>query len=213
MSWSVIIPCCILNEDLKAKFQKAYQSVGPFVQEIIVIENGSDELKGLADRYQFPNMIGYAAAVNEGLKHATGDFILILNSDAELQEVDWVSRLSLRFAWDEKIGIVIPMLKNDGEPQYTKQIVGPCWALRRETLDCIGPLRLEYGMGYFEDSDYYMEAKKEGWKVVAEEGVRVNHSGQSTFKVAFSKETLDELFKKNYDYFNSKWHGKCPVLD
>jgi GT2 family glycosyltransferase len=192
-----------LNQDLIEKYQKAYASIGPYVQEIIVVENGSKVLK---DVIHFDNPIGYAAAVNAGLKQATGDFVLILNSDAAIETIDWASRLALRFLSDESIGIVIPWLKNDGEPRHSPQIVGPCWAVRRETLDRIGNLCSDYGSGYYEDTDFFMTAITAGFKVVAEEGVKVTHAGQSTFKALYTEDEIKKLSSTNYEKYTSKWH-------
>lgn len=210
--WSVIIPVCLLNQDLKDKYEKAYTSIGPFVHEVIVIENGSKELKQSDTIAWFKEPIGYAKAVNVGLAKATGDFVLILNSDAVIDTWDWVSRLTMRFLSDEKIGVIIPYLKNDGEPNHTAQIVGPCWALRREVLDKVGHLSVEYGAGYFDDNDYFMMTQVASYKVVSEEGVKVTHAGQSTFKVLYTEDEIKKLSATNYDKFTNKWH-RFPVLD
>jgi GT2 family glycosyltransferase len=66
--------------------------------QIIVVDNGSTDTTPLVarefpvDLIVFPENRGFAVAVNEGIKHADGDWILILNNDVVL-EPDWLERL------------------------------------------------------------------------------------------------------------------------
>jgi GT2 family glycosyltransferase len=74
------------------------QSQSRAPDQIIVVDNGStDDSQGLAreagvDLVAFPDNRGFAMAVNEGIRHATGDWILIVNNDVEL-EPEWLERV------------------------------------------------------------------------------------------------------------------------
>jgi GT2 family glycosyltransferase len=94
-------------------------------KEIIVVDNGStdDTAKFLAQRFPQVNYLpagrnlGFARANNLGARDATGEFFLLLNSDARLQP----DALSAAVSWvraHPECGIVGAQLLNpDGSPQ------------------------------------------------------------------------------------------------
>jgi N-acetylglucosaminyl-diphospho-decaprenol L-rhamnosyltransferase len=62
-------------------------------KQIVVVDNGSRDISLAGVAKNFPTIqivrnrcnAGFARAVNQGLAHTTGDFILLLNNDAQLQ--------------------------------------------------------------------------------------------------------------------------------
>lgn len=66
--------------------------------QVIVVDNGSTDATQLVarefpvDLVAFPENRGFAAAVNEGVRRAKGNWLLILNNDVIL-EPDWLRRL------------------------------------------------------------------------------------------------------------------------
>lgn len=66
--------------------------------QVIVVDNGSTDATQLVarefpvDLVAFPENRGFAAAVNEGVRRAKGNWLLILNNDVIL-EPDWLHRL------------------------------------------------------------------------------------------------------------------------
>ena len=66
--------------------------------QIIVVDNGSTDATQLVarkfgvDLVVFPENRGFAVAVNEGIRRASGDWVLIVNNDVVL-EPDWLERL------------------------------------------------------------------------------------------------------------------------
>ena len=66
--------------------------------QIIVVDNGSTDAtetvarKHAVDLITFAQNRGFAAAVNEGIARAVGDWILIINNDVVL-EADWLARI------------------------------------------------------------------------------------------------------------------------
>ncbi len=96
--------------------------------QTIVVDNasadGSDELV----RKQFPDVAlianqtnrGFAAANNQGFDLATGEFVLMLNSDTELPERDVLEKLAGYLRAHPHVGIVAPRLAAvDGEIQHS----------------------------------------------------------------------------------------------
>lgn len=93
--------------------------------ELIVVDNASPDGTAALVREHFPmakliasrENLGYAKAVNVGLKESHGDYVLILNADCILAK-DALHQLLSFAESDERIGIVGPMLLNrDGTLQ------------------------------------------------------------------------------------------------
>lgn len=76
--------------------------------------------------------------------------------------------------------------------------------LRRRVWEDIGELDEKYGMGFFEDDDYSMRAKKKGYSLACAEDVFVHHHLSASFNT-MADERRRELFERNKRYFESKW--------
>lgn len=99
--------------------------------EIVVVDNASsDDSVGMVKR-EFPHVVliknqqnrGFAAANNQGFAEATGQYILMLNSDCEIPETNGESTLSALVRTLETqpdVGVVAPRLQNgDGTVQQS----------------------------------------------------------------------------------------------
>lgn len=67
-------------------------TLGPPPDETIVIDNGSSPRIPFATIRNATNL-GFSPASNQGLKAATGDIVVFLNSDVTATETDWLVRL------------------------------------------------------------------------------------------------------------------------
>jgi glycosyltransferase involved in cell wall biosynthesis len=126
---SVVIP--VYNGEktvLKAVESVIRQRFRPL--ELIVIDDGSKDAsssiiedfiksKGFADFKLLRHNVnlGLSRTLNDGIKEARGDFVLILHQDCELVGDDWVEK-ALAFMDDERIAVVtgyygIPDVKDD----------------------------------------------------------------------------------------------------
>lgn len=70
-------------------------------------------------------------------------------------------------------------------------------------------LDTKFGLGYFEDVDYCIRARKKGFKIYTTPYVKVIHHKHVSWSPKPRNE-LDELFKKNYNYLIKK-HGDPPI--
>ena len=84
------VSLCMIVRDEEAFLEDCLASTRGVVQEIVVVDTGSrDATKRIAAKagarvFDFPWEDDFAAARNESLRHATGDWILVLDADERL---------------------------------------------------------------------------------------------------------------------------------
>ncbi len=211
--------------------------------EVIVVDNNSEQavkdylrvsqknnpqLKTIFN----PKNKGFAAANNQGLKIAEGEYFVLLNNDTVVTQ-DWLLRLFEHFK-DKKTGLIGPVTnfagneqkvidfaagsaekinelaqrvykKYQGQSYTTTDRLGFfCVALTRKIYKKIGGLDEAYGVGMFEDDDYCQRAKKAQYSLRIAQDVFIYHQGRSSFKKIKNKE-YKKIFAKNKRYFENKW--------
>jgi glycosyltransferase involved in cell wall biosynthesis len=93
------VSLCMIVKDEEVHLPSCLDSAADLVQEIVVVDTGSADAtreiaKGWGARvYEFPWCDDFAAARNESLRHATGDWIFWLDAD---DRIDEDNRLRLR---------------------------------------------------------------------------------------------------------------------
>lgn len=115
---SIIIPNKDHEEDLRRCISSVLEKSTYDNYEIIVVENNSttEEIKKyyqeLTNRHSdrvkiitYEGTFNYSAVNNLGVKHASGDYILLLNNDTEVITVNWMEEL-LMYAQREDVGAV-----------------------------------------------------------------------------------------------------------
>jgi glycosyltransferase involved in cell wall biosynthesis/Tfp pilus assembly protein PilF len=86
------VSLCMIVKNEEANLSACLDCVAGLVKEIIIVDTGStDRTKEFAGRYgatvfDFPWADSFAAARNEGLRHATGEWIFWLDADDRLDE-------------------------------------------------------------------------------------------------------------------------------
>lgn len=128
---SILIP----NKDHKADLQRCIESILEKSSyenyEIVVIENNSTseeifEYYRTIEKHEAIKVVkyeggfNYSAINNLGAKHATGDYIVLLNNDTEVITRNWIEEL-LMYAQRQDVGAVGCMLYY---PDYTIQHAG-----------------------------------------------------------------------------------------
>ena len=103
-------------EDLKRCVDSIFEKSTYENFEIIIVENGSAQ-KNIFDYYEelsenpkvkivtYEGDFNYSAVNNLGVKHAGGDYILLLNNDTQVITVNWMEEL-LMYAQREDVGAV-----------------------------------------------------------------------------------------------------------
>ena len=210
--------------------------------ELIFVDNGSNDgtqrfLQGLARSRENVRVIlnednrGFAAANNQGMQAATGEYVVLLNNDTQTPP-GWLRTLVGHLRRDPTIGIIGPVTNNIGNEarvktsyttpedmlvesrHYTQAHAGKtfeiavlaffCVVIPREVLDQIGQLDENYGMGFFEDDDFCQRVRQAGYRVVCAEDAFVHHELSASFKKVDDSDRK-ALFEKNRTYTESKW--------
>ena len=88
------ISLCMIVKNEEEMLPECLESIDGLVDEIILVDTGStDRTIEIAQEYgakihHFPWINDFSAARNEAVKHATGDYLLILDADERLYEFD-----------------------------------------------------------------------------------------------------------------------------
>jgi GT2 family glycosyltransferase len=138
------LSCIVVNRNTSGLLLKClehiYRSRLPEKPEVLVVDNGSTDDSVACVKKDFPEAIileagrnlGFAAANNWAIKHASGTFFLLVNTDAML-ESDAASMLINLMESDARIGLAGPQLLNaDGSVQTSYEAVP---TLATETLN------------------------------------------------------------------------------
>lgn len=103
MELSVIIVSWKVKEKLRTNLNALFNSQGDFKFEVFVIDNNSEDGSAEMIKKEFPQVVliandnnrGFAAANNQAIKQAKGNFILLLNPDMQVapdtleKSLDW----------------------------------------------------------------------------------------------------------------------------
>lgn len=143
MTFSVIVTNYKTPELLKLCLKSIKQYLADIEHEVFVLDAQSDEDTEFVVKEYFPEFklvsfkknVGFRALVNEGLKRASGKYILILNSDIILTD-GAIERLINYLETNEDVGMVGPQLLNlDGSIQDScLNFFGPLTVLARRTI-------------------------------------------------------------------------------
>ncbi|MFA4982536.1 MAG: glycosyltransferase family 2 protein [Candidatus Omnitrophota bacterium] len=169
-----------------------------------------------------PENLGFVKAVNQGLKLSDSRYACIMNNDTIATE-GWLKEMVDVAESDPAIGLVNPssntsgqfppdgkgieeyalLLKQfRGETQELYNCRGFCMLLKKEVIEKVGLLDEEYGIGYFEETDYCRRAHGAGFSAVRAKASYVYHRERATFdKLKDAK----ALFKANENIFFKKW--------
>lgn len=223
MKFSIIIPNWngekLLKENLTAVLKSG-------AQQIIMIDNGSTDgsvafLKKLQNQYSQLKVIfnqsnlGFVKAVNQGVKIAEGEIVVLLNNDVS-PEADFLKPLEKDFQ-DEKVFAV-----SLHEPQWswakgswhngfiehesgqkTKTVHLSFWAnggsgaFRKSVWLELGGLDEIFAPFYWEDTDLSYRAWKRGYKILWEPQSIVHHQHKGTIGSRFSPKYVDFISQRN----------------
>jgi GT2 family glycosyltransferase len=209
--------------------------------EVVVVDNGStDETPRLLERalgltvVRNAENVGFPRAVNQAARLASGDYLLLLNNDAQVlgRGIDVAAEYLAANPGVGAVGAKIVFL--DGTLQEAGCTVcrngwplpygrggdpdDAAFAFEREVDFCsgaflmtprklfarLGGLEEEFSPGYFEDPDYCIRVRQAGRRVVYLPGVEVLHYENGTSAGLFD---VAELMRRNHGRFTAKHAG------
>lgn len=194
--------------------------------QIIFIDNGSTDFtmewfKKNADTQDImirnQDNKGFSKGNNQGLRLASGEYILFLNNDTEIKKEGWEIPF---FKGIEDADIVGPTMRkliadhNDFSFVYAGEghdldpfcyIEGWCVFGKKIVFDALGGMDEQFSPAYSEDADLSFKAIQAGFKIKKINNVPIMHFGQKT------SSTMNETHMvtvKNRRKLYSKWISK-----
>lgn len=215
--------------------------------EIIVVDNASSDgspaflkewVNGASNRKLILNddNRGFAAANNQGLAVASGDYLVLLNNDTYVTP-GWVRTMFKHLQRDPGIGLIGPVTNNIGNQakiqtsysnmeemlletgRYTRSHIGQLFPLQTAAFFCVmlprsvyqqvGDLDEVFGRGFFEDDDYCRRIEQLGLRIVCAEDVFIHHHLSASFNKVRSSDR-QALFEQNKATYEAKWGPWVP---
>ena len=179
---------------------------------------------------------GFAAASNQGLQAARGEYLALMNNDVHVTW-GWLRTMINHLRHDRSIGLIGPVTNNIGNEakidiryadlsemqvraaRFTREHMGITMPLRtaaffcvvmpRTTYEKVGPLDEAYGQGFFEDDDFCRRVEQEGLRILCAEDVFVHHHLSASFNDVRHRERR-LLFEQNRTRYEAKWGPWVP---
>lgn len=190
--------------------------------EWIVVNNGSTDNTAITliqFQYQFngnlmylynSDNVGFSAACNQGVKVATGEYLLFLNNDVRIYG-DYITPLLASLG--EKVLVGAELLShNTGWNQFgdlppIQYIPGWCLAMSKATFEALGGFDEQYSPADYEDMDLCYNAVQRGYSLIPLR-LPIDHiSGQSGVQLPQRR----IITERNRAKFAEKWGLVCAV--
>jgi GT2 family glycosyltransferase len=177
--------------------------------------------------------VGFVRGNNQALRLlAPDEDAILLNNDTEIIQADWIERLQqtayavpttgivgcrlrhpsgfLQHAgvylpphlWGQQIGGLELDINQFNTDREVESVVFACVYLKHEVLDRVGLLNEAY-TSYFEDTDYCLQAREQGFRCVCCGSVTVLHHENTSVKV--NGANFEEIFEKARTIFTDRW--------
>lgn len=187
LKYSIIIPC------YDPKMIKA-EVIGKCLSSVIYHSEGySIEIVPVY------NVLGYARAVNVGLRRATGDILIVMNDDIEVCDIDWLEKFS-------NFRGIVSWRKFPFHLAKIDVPDGACWAMSRIVYETLGDLDEAFNDGYgYEDSDYWFRALEAGYEL-SDGRIELKHAENLTYQTYWGKDK-EAMTGRNHRIFMEKWQN------
>jgi GT2 family glycosyltransferase len=216
--------------------------------EIIVIDNGSTgdtpaKLKRAVKGHDNIRLIlnstnrGFAGGNNDGAAIASGDVLILLNSDTVVPggsltmlgalmqaNPDWamLGPVSNQAGNEQKIftkETAVERVLHEGEVWcshsrkdafLSERLDFFCVAIRKDIYDRFGGLDEQFGAGYYEDTDFSLQVKQAGLKMMFTEEVFVYHQAGKSFSRK-GKAYVKKLMQANRKKLKNKYGRRVDL--
>lgn len=208
--------------------------------QIVVVDNGSVDGSVEMLEKEFPKVklirnksnLGFSKANNQGIVYALNQgakYLLLLNSDIEITEKNWLTTMLSIFEYDSNIGIVgCKLLYPNGriqhaggairvsgaynigdrevdigqydQVQFVDYVTGAAFLIKSEVICKIGLLDEGFSPLYCEDTDWCVRARLYGYKVAyTPKPTLIHESGSSAS--ALKNEKIRFYFRRSWIRF------------
>lgn len=243
---SIVIPVYNQLEYTEKCLNSIAQTVNRRVEVVFVNNASTDKTREFLAGFKNPKLkikkidndtnLGFPASVNQGIKEAVGEYIIIANNDIVLTN-GWLERMIESAESDSSVGIVGPISnevsglqkdvnakystieemhkyasviaeKNKGDVLIFPRVAFLCTLIKKEVIKKIGGLDERFTPGNYEDDDFCLRAQLAGYKTVIAKDVFIHHFGSKSFKAEGNAKYFERL-KINEAKFVEKW-GTTP---
>ena len=236
---SIIIPIYNRHEMTHACIQSIIESTESGTYEIICIDNGSDPLfkppfTGFNELGIIRNESnkGFPVAVNQGIREAKGDTIILLNNDVTVTS----NALNHLANWLETFDIVgpttnyctgmqqvqLPSYQNidelnqeaealfessESEGEEVNWIIGFCMAFKKTVWEIVGDFDESLWPCCGEEIDFCLRAKEKKFKIGIARDLYVHHEGSVTFRDMEDAKQIEyaKVCERNDKHLVKKW--------
>lgn len=178
--------------------------------------------------------LAFSKANNQGIKRVTGNYVLLLNNDVVLTG-GWLTGLVDCIESDRMAGAAGPYtnqasgpqrinrgysdlselpgfaegikLKNAGKRIECHRLTAFCLLIKREVIEKIGVLDEQFGPGGFEDYDYCLRIRQNGYKILLAADTYVHHVGGQGYEP--NRLDYNKLRQVNKNIFIEKWSRRA----
>lgn len=183
---SICVPCWG-HPELATQLVETMRTTQDVAFELILVDNGGGvEPKNYPDwvKVVTPTFnLGFSGGNNFGLKYAKGKYILFLNNDVVINHSSWLKKLLIPMERGHKILVGHELVKDNGYAKYREVIHqylnGWCILATKELVDKIGGFDSGFGLGWFEDVWFCIQAQALGYQL-EEVKTDITHLGSKT---------------------------------
>ena len=135
---------------------------------------------------------GFGASVNDAVRRSSASYILVLNSDTEING-NILPPLCEAMSVDSQLAVVIPAsndyvgedfdryLRQPGSYILTYRLRGYAFLIRRSIFQEIGGFDPIFGRGYYEDIDLGRRISERNWRIGVYPDSLIYHKGGASF--------------------------------
>ena len=233
---SIILP--VLNQhEMTNECIKAIQA-NTQDYELIIVDNGSEPPYEIINLPECPHTyiryeenLGFPVAVNQGIREAKGENIILLNNDVIvtprwadslikwLDEYDIIGPCTNYSAGYQRIrtlgiyhdiqGLNVEAEKwgemHKGKADDVNWVIGFCMAFKKSLYEQLGIFDESVWPSSGEEIDFCLKAKNAGYRVGIAHDVYVHHIGSVTFKDINSKHPYRDIVEKSEKHLKDKW--------
>lgn len=197
----VVIPVYNAPELTKRCIDSVVTHLSQSIRTIYIQDDASGaETRAMLDGLPYPRLHvwhapenqGFGQSVNEAVARSNADWVLVLNSDIEIQE-NFLPLLCEVFAADPELAVISPMegdISSAKADRYMRQLGGYitthrfrgyAFLIRRAVFQAMGGFDAQFGRGYYEDTDLGRRLDQQGWSMGVHPDATVRHETGASF--------------------------------